>query len=89
MFNTDPGSLWWESFEIGDVQIITIDEDKGDGFALWRSDELTLRLAAPELLERAEDLLGMLSSLADEHAVCRELIDEAKELRAAIKKAKG
>lgn len=48
-----------------------------------------LMAAAPELLDGAEDFLGMLSSLADEHAICRELIEEAKELRAAIKKAKG
>ena len=45
--------------------------------------------AAPQLLEGAEDLLGMLSSLADDYAICRELVEEAKELRAAITQAKG
>ena len=45
--------------------------------------------AAPALLEGAEDLLGMLPSLAGDYAICRELVEEAKELRAAIKQAKG
>ncbi len=45
--------------------------------------------AAPCLLEGAEDLIGMLSSLADDYAICRELVDEAKELRATIKQARG
>ena len=54
-------------------------------------DEKTARLfcAAPQLLEGTEDLLGMLSSLADEYDICRELVEEAKELREAIRQAKG
>lgn len=71
-----------ESILICDVG--EIDETTPD-----RTANARLIAAAPQLLEGAEDLLGMLSSLADDYAICRELVEEAKELRAAIAQAKG
>ena len=89
----------WKAMDSG--LIYALPEDGDDGSTLicdvGEIDETTpdraanalLIAAAPELLEGAEDLLGMLFSLADEYGICRELIEEAAELRAAIAKAKG
>jgi hypothetical protein len=76
--------LSWEVFEIGDINFIEITEDKGDGFAMWRSDELTLCLAAPDLLEALE-VLGAAIEEGDPQTIadrwcgqCRRAIDRAK-----------
>ena len=59
---TAPETLSWERFEIGAVNFIEITEDEGKGFALWRSEELTLRLAAPDLLAALEQALEALNT---------------------------
>lgn len=84
LFNTDPGSLWWESLEIGDVQLIIIDDDKSEHCPTWASEKFCLRLYAPELLEALETLgqaieKGDLQTIADVWlGQCRRAIDQAK-----------
>jgi len=74
--------LWFEAYDItSDVNEIVVSDDDGNELAFWYDEDLTLRLAARDLLDVAELVVARW-----EHG---DLAAAVRELDAAIAKAKG
>ena len=74
--------LWFERYDDrGPVNQIDIWNDDLDDLAVWRDEDLRLRLAASDLLEAAELVVARWEQ--------GDLADAVRQLDAAIAKAKG
>jgi hypothetical protein len=92
-FNADDSSdLWFEHYaEMPVNEIAVCDRDEYE-LAVWYSDDLRLRLAAPDLLDSLSDLVAQIQGLRGESSCIDEDLlqgDEIKACFAAIAKAKG
>jgi hypothetical protein len=78
----DSLDLLFEAYDItSDVNEIVVSDDSGNDLAFWYDDDLTLRLAAQDLLDAAELVVARWEQ--------GDLAEAVRELSAAIVKAKG
>ena len=89
----DTSALDWYPFgPSSDVEEIEISGDAGGELALWRSEDLALRLAAPDLLDALDSLIDQIDNLQGESSCIDEDLMQGEAYRAAMSalaKAKG
>jgi hypothetical protein len=82
LYDNDPLDLMFESYDGGmPVNEIAIEDADHDELAVWRDEDLRLRLAARDLLDAAELVVARWEQ--------GDLADAVRRLDATIAKAKG
>jgi hypothetical protein len=78
----DSLDLWFEAYDItSDVNEIVVSNEAGNELAFWCDEDTSLRLAAHDLLEAAEEVVARWEQ--------GDLAEAVRKLSAAIAKAKG
>ena len=94
LYQADPYSLSWYAYDSDaePLEEIEIENPAGSDGAVWQNDDLSLRFAAPELLDALTALISQIDSLHGESSCIDEDIQQGDEYRqavAVIAKAKG
>ena len=82
LLTEDGLDLWFDAYDVAsDVNEIVVSDDSGNDLAFWYDDDLTLRLAAQDLLDAAELVVARWEQ--------GDLAEAVRKLSTAIAKAKG